>query len=64
MSLEYTELIKTVFSNQHGEELMDIWQKMYGDQISFIEGVSSEGVAHNEGYRAFYMTIKSILNNG
>jgi hypothetical protein len=64
MSLEYTDLVKAVFSNRHGEELMDAWQEMYGDQVSFIEGVSSEGVAHNEGYRAFYLTLKSILKNG
>jgi len=64
MSLSYSELVQAVFSNDKGQQLMEHWQRMYGDQISFIEGVSPEGVAHNEGYRAFYLQIKGILENG
>jgi hypothetical protein len=62
-NLHYEDLIRTVFSNQHGEDLMAIWQRMYGDQISFVQGISNEAVAYNEGHRAFYLTIKTILED-
>ena len=61
---EYEELIRNVFSNQQGEKLLDMWQNMYGDQLSFVQGLSSEDVAFNEGHRAFYLVIKRSLENG
>ena len=61
---EYEELIRTVFSNQQGEKLLDIWQGMYGDSLSYVQGLSPEDVAFNEGHRAFYLIIKRSLENG
>jgi hypothetical protein len=63
MSQEYTDLVRQVFSNRAGENLMDIWQQMYGDALSYVQGVSSEDVAYNEGHRAFYLTIKNIVED-
>jgi hypothetical protein len=61
--LNYEELIKAVFSNRHGDELMALWQKMYGDSLSYVQGLSSEDVAFNEGHRALFLNIKYILED-
>lgn len=59
----YTQLIKEVFGNAKGEELMALWQDIFGDRLSYIEGVSTEEVYSREGERRFYIALKSILNS-
>ena len=55
------ELIKTVFANTHGEQLMAFWGKVYGARASYEPGQSPEQTAFNEGERAFYLNIKYLL---
>lgn len=61
--MSYQEAVKAVFANRAGERLMEIWQLMYGDQISYVQGVTTHDMAFNEGHRAFYLTIKTILED-
>lgn len=55
------ELIKGVFSNQQGEQLMEFWQKVYGERISYERENTPEQTAFNEGERNFYLSIKQLL---
>jgi hypothetical protein len=57
----YVQLIKEVFSNTKGEELMDIWQTVFGDRPSYTDGTPTEEVYAREGERRFYLAIKHIL---
>ena len=60
---EYQELIRRVFSNQAGEELMDRWREMFGDRRSYFPNQRPEDTAFMEGERAFYLHIKEMLRH-
>ena len=55
------ELIKGVFANQKGEQLLDFWEVVYGQRPSYEEENTSEKTAFNEGERTFYLNIKRLL---
>jgi len=55
------DLIKTVFANQKGQELLDIWKDVYGDRLSYVAGNTSEDTAFFEGQRAVYLSIIQFL---
>ena len=60
---KYIQLIKEVFGNAKGEELMDIWQDVFGDRLSYIEGITTEEVLSREGERRFFISLKNIINS-
>jgi len=55
------ELIKAVFGNAKGEELLNEWKKVYGDRISYDPSHKPEDTAYFEGQRSFYLVIEQIL---
>ena len=64
MKNRYEEQIDVVFGNKNAEWLLEEWQKMYGDRLSYFADLTPEEVAFREGERAFYLHIKGILENG
>ena len=60
---KYIQLIKEVFGNSKGEVLMDIWQEVFGDRLSYIEGISTEEVLSREGERRFFISLKNSINS-
>jgi hypothetical protein len=61
---KYEEQIHQVFGNKKAEWLLEEWQKMYGDRMSYFADLTPEEVAFREGERSFYLTIKGIIENG
>lgn len=59
--IDENELVKAVFSNPNGDKLMDFWEEMLGDQMSYIAGNTPEQTAFNEGKRSFYLALKFML---
>jgi len=51
------ELIRNVFSNDQGRELLDLWEEVFY-RSSHHADQSSEQTAFMEGNRAFYTAIK------
>ena len=60
---EYDQLIKEVFSNAKGQDLLDRWQLIYGDMIPFAEGTTHAESAFRDGQRAFFLMLKGIVEN-
>jgi hypothetical protein len=58
---DYADLIKSVFANAAGEELLDVWQRMYGDRMSYVPPMESDEVAYREGERNYFLHIKQIV---
>lgn len=59
---DYQDLIKRVFSNPSGNELLNFWKQMYGQRMSYVAGMSSDEVAFREGERSFYQSIEDVLD--
>ncbi len=59
--LSETELVKTVFSNPKGEELLEYWNEIYMNRTSFHPENTPEATSFNEGLRAFVLAIHSLL---
>ncbi|MCP3870620.1 MAG: hypothetical protein GY703_21515 [Gammaproteobacteria bacterium] len=55
------DLIKAVFANQKGEQLLAFWEKVYGERLSYEVGNTPEQTAFNEGERAFLLSINQLL---
>ncbi len=56
-----SDLIKAVFATQQGEQLLDFWEKVYGERISYMEGQDTNSMLVREGERKFYLEIKYLL---
>ena len=61
--LNEVDLIKSVFSNQNGGKLMELWQQVYGNRRSFSPGQTPEVTAFFEGQRDFYLFILNTLED-
>lgn len=59
---DYQDLVKRVFSNPSGNELLNMWKLMFGTRISYSRDASSDEVAFREGERSFYQSIEDMLN--
>jgi hemoglobin-like flavoprotein len=60
---KYMQLVKEVFGNAKGEELLDAWQSLYGDRPSYTDGTPTEEVYAREGERRFFLIIKGIIQH-
>ena len=60
---KYTQLLKEVLGNAKGEELLDVWQEVFIDRASFVEGIPTEEVLVREGERRAFIAIKHIVNS-
>ena len=60
---DYLQLLRTVFTNDQGRKLLDIWKVNYGDRLSFYAGNSPEETAFREGERSFYQNIINMLED-
>lgn len=58
---DYLHLLRTVFSNDQGRKILDIWKVNYGDRLSFYAGNTPEETAFREGERSFYQHIINML---
>ena len=65
MSEEKTEIdmVKAVFSNDKGRELLDYWDEIVNMKPSFHPGNTAEQTAFNEGVRSFYLAIVTMLED-
>ncbi len=57
-----TELIKHVFSNDKGRELLALWDNVFTRRSSFQPDSTPEQTAFSEGTRMFYQTIRNIFD--
>ena len=60
-SNRYVQLIREVFGNPKGEELLDMMQDIYGDRPSYIDGITVEEMVAREGERRIFLMIKEIM---
>ena len=56
------QLVKRVFSNPAGIELLEMWNKIYIQRISHSHDNTSEHTAYREGERAFLLSIGYLLD--
>ena len=63
MSAEnYVKLVKTVLDgDDKARELMDVWQQVYGDRPSYLDGMTRDEVLVREGERRFFLTLKEMV---
>ncbi len=55
-------LVRDLFSNPKGEELLARWQIEYGDRVSHSMDISGRHAGYMEGERGFFLTIKYFVN--
>lgn len=55
------DLIRSVFANRAGAELLDYWDQVFMHKCSFHPQNTPETTAYNEGLRAFVLAIHSLL---
>ncbi len=55
-------LVRDLFSNPKGEELLARWQVEYGDRISYEFNIPGRHTTYMEGERGFFLTIKYFVN--
>lgn len=56
------QLIKHVFSNDKGRELLALWGEIFNKRSTYHPGNTPQDTAYNEGLRMFYQTIQSIFD--
>jgi hypothetical protein len=59
------QLIRAVFRQAHGQELLDLWRQRYVEQAVYRRGRNEvmEDVAYREAERQFVKRIEDMLNN-
>lgn len=60
---EFETVVLEALSNASGRILLDELGMMYGDRISYQEGMSFDEVAFREGERALVMRLTNIVRN-
>ena len=59
---DYVKVVKTVLDgDDKARELMDIWQQIYGDRPSYLDGMTRDEMLIREGERRFFLTLKEIV---
>jgi hypothetical protein len=58
---KYLQLVKAVFGNDKGRELLEAWERMYVERPSYVEGVDINEVLVREGERRFPSVIIEIM---
>jgi len=63
MSEEFNEVqaIKAVFSTREGEKLLEYWDDIFNQRLSYHPQNTPEQTAHLEGHRAFYLAITQAM---
>ena len=61
--MEFEQLVKEVFSNMKGEQLIDELNKMYVQRMSYITGNSPEETAFREGQKDIVLFLNQLLEN-
>ena len=56
------DLVRAVFRQQHGQELLDLWRKQYVDGPVYRPGNEMEDVAYREGKRQLVISIEDMMN--
>ena len=60
--VDYVKLVKTVLNgDDKARQLMDIWQQVYGDRPSYLDGMTRDEVLVREGERRFFLTLKEVV---
>lgn len=60
---KYMQLIREVFGNDKGQELLNLWSEIYVSRPSYVEGISTDEVLVREGERRFPSIIIEIMRN-
>lgn len=58
---KYVGLVKHVFGNDKGMELLDAWRELYVERPSYIEGIDINEVLVREGERRFPSIILELM---